>query len=77
MLSQYNSSGRDSSSKETEPVGGVEELEAMVSSMKMFMGKVSSHEGAEFPWCEQAPLPSLTLPSLRCRSASCACSTRM
>lgn len=46
MLSQYSGSG----SKEAEPVEGVEQLEAMVSSMKMFMGKVSSHEGAEFPW---------------------------
>lgn len=50
MLSQYSSSGRASGSKEAEPVEGVEQLEAMVSSMKMFMGKVSSHEGAEFPW---------------------------
>ena len=50
MLSQYSSSGQGSRSKEAGPVEGVEELEAMVSSMKMFVGKVSGHEGAEFPW---------------------------
>ena len=57
LLSQYSSSGQASGSMGAEPVGGVEQLEAMVSSMKMFVGKVSSHEGAEFPWCEQTHHP--------------------